>query len=103
MKSPSREELREAVAREEARVARLEEERRQARGHLDALRSELAALETPTHGRLLPLLPEAARPETSAEKVALFRQLFRGRDDLYPKLWTNTTTGRKGYAPACAN
>jgi hypothetical protein len=35
--------------------------------------------------------------------VALFRQLFRGRDDLYPKLWTNTTTGRKGYAPACAN
>jgi len=103
VKSPSREELREAVAREEARVARLEEERRQAQGHLDALRSELAALETPTYGRLLPLLPEAARPETSAEKVALFRQLFRGRDDLYPKLWTNTTTGRKGYAPACAN
>ncbi|MGH7267331.1 MAG: TOTE conflict system archaeo-eukaryotic primase domain-containing protein [Candidatus Rokuibacteriota bacterium] len=35
--------------------------------------------------------------------MALFRQLFRGRDNIYPKLWTNTTTGRKGYAPACAN
>ncbi|MGH7513421.1 MAG: TOTE conflict system archaeo-eukaryotic primase domain-containing protein, partial [Gemmatimonadales bacterium] len=35
--------------------------------------------------------------------MTLFRELFRGRGDLYPKLWTNTTTGRKGYAPACAN
>jgi hypothetical protein len=101
--SPSPEELREAVAREEARVARLEEERHRAQGRLDGLRSELATLEAPTHGRLLPLLPEPARPETSAEKVALFRQLFRGRDDLYPKLWRNATTSRKGYAPACAN
>ena len=103
MTSSSREELQEAVAREEAQVARLEEERRQAQGRLDALRIELAPLETPARDRHLPLLPDPARPETSAEKVSLFRQLFRGRDDLYPKLWTNTTTGRKGYAPACAN
>ena len=40
---------------------------------------------------------------TSSEKVALFRSLFRGRQDVYPKFWTNTKTGRKGYAPACAN
>jgi hypothetical protein len=98
--APSSEELREAIAREEARVARLEDERRLAQGRLDALRGELAALGTLPSGRLLPLIPESARPETSAEKVTLFRQLFRGRDDLYPKLWTNTTTGRKGYAPA---
>jgi hypothetical protein len=39
----------------------------------------------------------------SAEKVALFRSLFRGRDDVYPKLWENSRTGKKGYAPACAN
>jgi superfamily II DNA or RNA helicase len=101
--APSSEELREAIAREEARVARLEDERRLAQGRLDALRSELAALGARASNRLLPLISAPARPETSAEKVALFRQLFRGRDDLYPKLWTNATTGRKGYAPACAN
>jgi superfamily II DNA or RNA helicase len=101
--APSSEELREAIAREEARAARLEDERRLAQGRLDALRSELAALEARESNRPLPVIPEPARPETSAEKVVLFRQLFRGRDDLYPKLWTNTTTGRKGYAPACAN
>ena len=101
--APSSEELREAIAREEARVARLEDERRLAQGRLDALRGELAALGARASDRLLPLIPEPTRPDTSAEKVTLFRQLFRGRDDLYPKLWTNTTTGRKGYAPACAN
>ncbi|MFP4428963.1 MAG: TOTE conflict system archaeo-eukaryotic primase domain-containing protein, partial [Desulfovermiculus sp.] len=36
------------------------------------------------------------------EKIALFRQLFRGREDVYPKLWQNRK-GRSGYIPACAN
>jgi superfamily II DNA or RNA helicase len=101
--APSSDELQEAIAREEARVARLDDERRLAQNRLDALRGELAAFGTLPSRQLLPLIPEPTRPETSAEKVTLFRQLFRGRDDLYPKLWTNSTTGRKGYAPACAN
>lgn len=37
------------------------------------------------------------------EKVALFHRLFRGRDDVYPKLWQNKKSGKKGYSPACAN
>ena len=44
-----------------------------------------------------------AAPVTSAEKLALFRSLFRGREDIYPRFWSNARTGRKGYAPACAN
>jgi superfamily II DNA or RNA helicase len=92
-----------AIAREEARLASLDDDRRQAQGRLEALRAQLAASEAPAAYRTLPLLPDSTRPESSVEKVALFRRLFRGRDDLYPKLWTNATTGRKGYAPACAN
>jgi hypothetical protein len=46
-------------------------------------------------------------PELSAlstiEKVALFRRLFRGRSDVYPVRWESKTTGKSGYAPACAN
>ena len=38
---------------------------------------------------------------TPDEKIKLFRQLFRGRDDVYPKLWVNNKTGKKGYSPAC--
>jgi hypothetical protein len=39
----------------------------------------------------------------TAEKVALFRRLFRGRTDVYPVRWEGKTSGKSGYAPACAN
>jgi hypothetical protein len=35
--------------------------------------------------------------------VALFRSLFRGRDDVYALRWHSNSSGRSGYAPACAN
>ena len=37
------------------------------------------------------------------EKIALFRSLFRGRDDVYPRRFESRKTGKSGYAPACAN
>ena len=40
---------------------------------------------------------------STGEKVALFRRLFRGRMDVYPIRWESKTTGKSGYAPACAN
>ena len=39
---------------------------------------------------------------TTTEKLALFRQLFRGRTDVYPIRW-ESTKGKSGYSPACAN
>src|SRR5712671_6835936 len=36
-------------------------------------------------------------------KLDLFRRLFRGRSDVFPIRWENRKTGRRGYAPACAN
>jgi len=54
-----------------------------------------------------PTVLVAREPETSrlstAEKVALFRRLFRGRTDVYPIRWEGKTSGKSGYAPACAN
>ena len=37
------------------------------------------------------------------EKIKLFRSLFKGREDVYPKLWVSKMTGAKGYAPVCKN
>ncbi|EET7235024.1 TOTE conflict system archaeo-eukaryotic primase domain-containing protein [Escherichia coli] len=37
------------------------------------------------------------------EKVALFRRLFRGRDDVWALRWESKTSGKSGYSPACAN
>jgi superfamily II DNA or RNA helicase len=39
----------------------------------------------------------------TAEKVALFRRLFRGRTDAYPSRWESKSSGKSGYGPACAN
>jgi superfamily II DNA or RNA helicase len=46
--------------------------------------------------------PELSRFSTQ-QKVALFCSLFRGRTDVYPVRWESKTTGKSGYAPACAN
>ena len=86
------------AARIRDRLARLESER-------DALKARLVELELPEpvarNGSL------AGGPVTerspAREKVALFRSLFRGRDDVYPKRWENDRTGKSGYGPACSN
>lgn len=36
------------------------------------------------------------------DKVAVFRSLFRGREDVYPNRW-ESKTGKSGYSPACKN
>jgi superfamily II DNA or RNA helicase len=47
--------------------------------------------------------PEPAPAETKAERarkrIALFRSLFRGREDVYARRWENPD-GRHGYSPA---
>lgn len=90
-----RKSIAEEIARNEARLAQLDDERRTLVHRLQNLRAQLEAPDqTETH-------PEATSLSPS-EKIALFRGLFRGRTDVYPKLWTNHVGG-KGYAPACSN
>jgi hypothetical protein len=40
---------------------------------------------------------------SSEAKIALFRSLFRGREDVYPRRFESRKTGKSGYAPACGN
>jgi len=37
------------------------------------------------------------------EKIKLFRSLFRGREDVYPRRFESFRTGKTGYQPACRN
>src|SRR6266478_333014 len=49
--------------------------------------------------------PQSLVHQTSSSeaKIALFRLLFRGRQDVYPRRFESRKTGKSGYAPACAN
>lgn len=42
------------------------------------------------------------RASSRAAKVALFRSLFAGRDDVYAQRWENQRTGKGGWGPAVA-
>src|SRR5688572_24188027 len=55
-------------------------------------------------GRSVPQSPTPIHQTSSSEaKIALFRSLFRGREDVYPRRFESRKTGKSGYAPACAN
>ena len=38
---------------------------------------------------------------TQEEKIAFFRSLFRGREDVYPKRFESKRSGKSGYQPVC--
>lgn len=47
--------------------------------------------------------PQLGHSSPVAEKIARFRSLFRGRDDVYARRFENPRSGKSGYAPACGN
>ena len=99
-----RDALRDAIAEEESLLATLTAQQAESRHRLAALRAELAALDTEPGIRVgLPLSFEAPIPQTPADKVRLFRSLFRGREDIFPTRFVSAKTGKSGYAPACRN
>jgi hypothetical protein len=67
------------------------------------LQSDLAALGVAPAPVREPTTSLPNGPRTPADKVKLFRQLFRGRPDLYPTRFVSKKTGKPGYAPACSN
>lgn len=48
-----------------------------------------------------PSLPTVTNQSAAQDKIALFRSLFRGRDDVYAQFWVSERTGKQGYSPAC--
>ena len=96
----SRDELLSKVAEEEARLASLDQEREQTRHRLAALQLHLASFAAPPGGIFRSGIRSPTMPTTPAEKVRLFRSLFRGRTDVYPTRFISKKANRFGYAPA---
>lgn len=100
----TREAILHELATEQAKLAELERELSAARNRINSLNTELQTtpVAKPT---ALPLTTTVARgaPATPADKVKLFRSLFRGRPDVFPVRFVSKKTGNPGYAPACSN
>jgi hypothetical protein len=100
----TKDELLQDLAHEEARLADLDRQCEAARSRVEVLRTDLAALRAAEPPRsVLPVVTSVQAPTTPAEKVRLFRTLFKGRQDIFSTRFVSKKTGKPGYAPACAN
>jgi len=91
------------LASAEAALAELERKTREARVRVQALRARKTAVHEFQPPYITPPCPPTAQGSLTPDRIRLFRQLFRGREDVFARLWTNPKKQTKGYAPACAN
>jgi superfamily II DNA or RNA helicase len=90
------------------RIAELESENARLRELLGLDQPERALPIAAWSPRLIELAPGSAKSRPSSvdhasppsDKVALFRALFSGRDDVYAMRWENARTGKSGWSPA---
>ena len=47
--------------------------------------------------------PSVTNHSSESEKIALFRSLFRGREDVFARRFESAKTGKSGYQPCCRN
>lgn len=87
----------------EAEIARLDHHRSQLLDELTQLRQQL--LQKDSLEQLSLHIQESSINNQSSqeEKIRLFRSLFKGREDVFPRRFENSKTGKSGYAPVCRN
>ena len=89
------------ISREEGRLVRIDAARSESAKRLAMLRRQLTSLDSDDRPAAQERAPQP--PASNAEKVELFRSLFRGRTDVFPTYWRNQRKQTSGYSPACSN
>lgn len=87
----------------EAEIANLDLRRSQLLGELAQLRQQSHQSTSPAQLRMRFQTDTVNHQSSQENKVRLFRSLFRGRDDVFPRRFENSKTGKSGYAPVCRN
>lgn len=97
-------EIDKSLAVAEEVLARLDRRRAEVLAEIESLRKERDLL-----GQTI---SESSHPYCDAlvsnqspdhQKIALFRRLFKGREDVYARRFESSRTGKQGYQPACGN
>jgi superfamily II DNA or RNA helicase len=88
------------IAALKSRLTALDREQSEINEQLDVLERKLG---TEAVNQPLPVTARVTMTSPTAEKIAVFRNLFRGREDVFPRRWENSKTGKAGYSPVCQN
>lgn len=92
------------IAEAEEELAKLNTERARVVEMLKKLRCERSQINCPPSQLPLSFNNTSLTSDSSKDaKITLFRTLFRGREDVYPRRFESAKTGRSGYQPACQN
>ncbi len=79
------------------RMAELQIEQRHIQSRINLLQ------ESQNNAQYQTLAKSECKAYSKQEKIAVFRALFKGRQDVYPRRFESKKTGRSGYQPACLN
>ena len=96
-----RKELLEKINKIESHIAILNEQKRKFVYELGTLHNEPSSTIGATSFQVHE--PTSTLELSTAQKINLFRSLFRGRNDAYARLWISKKTGKSGYSPVCKN
>jgi hypothetical protein len=105
MANGARERLLAEIGRARERVVELEQAQAAEASRISELEAQISALAAlPAESPAVNDVPEAqAAPRAPDRQLQIFRDLFRGREDVYPTRFESAKTGKHGYGPACAN
>jgi superfamily II DNA or RNA helicase len=87
----------------EGQLEKLDAEREKVSAELEELRHKQNSEFQVRESTSLFLYASINKDTSSAEKIALYRSLFRGREDIYARRWESLRSGKTGYQPACRN
>jgi superfamily II DNA or RNA helicase len=91
------------ILQAESRLKKIESERSEVLFKLEELRhTKEAACKIKESSSSYPIA-SVTKDSSSAEKIALFRYLFKGREDVYAIRWESRKSGKSGFQPACRN
>ena len=68
------------------------------------LHKEVDRLQALLNSKDIPMTQPIMKQHLSLEeKVSVFRNLFKGREDVFARRWYSRTSGKSGYQPVCRN
>ena len=89
----------------EKKLVQLDEQRAIILNQLDELKQQRHLLinQNPSDSTSQADQPSVTNHSSESEKIALFRSLFRGREDVFARRFESAKTGKSGYQPCCRN
>ncbi len=99
----SLEEIHRLPAEADGELAKLAARRSELRALVSELQKEKASFLVEQEALLQSDLQPVTNQSPQEAKIALFRSLFRGRDDVYARRFESLKSGKQGYQPACRN